>query len=56
MVRAEDRHDDVTQPRGKQDWAEKPHTIWYHRTTGIWQPVWLERVQPRPPHRPAHRA
>ncbi|HEX3304309.1 MAG TPA: glycoside hydrolase family 2 TIM barrel-domain containing protein, partial [Thermomicrobiales bacterium] len=20
------------------------HRIWYHRTTGIWQPVWLEQV------------
>jgi hypothetical protein len=46
VVRAEDWHDDVSQPRGKQDWAEKPHTIWYHRTTGIWQPVWWERVSP----------
>ncbi len=44
VVRAEDRATDVTQPRGKQDWYPEPHTIWYHRTTGIWQPVWLERV------------
>jgi beta-galactosidase/beta-glucuronidase len=43
-VRAEDRSDDLTQPRGKQDWRETPHAIWYSRTTGIWQPVWLERV------------
>lgn len=41
-VRAEDRAADVEQPRGKQDWAEKAHVIWYRRTTGIWQPVWLE--------------
>lgn len=41
-VRAEDRADDVEQPRGKQDWHEDPHVIWYHRTTGIWQTVWLE--------------
>src|SRR5690606_25791478 len=34
----------ATQPRGKQDWKPKPHAIWYHRTTGIWQPVWLEAV------------
>ena len=33
-----------TQPRGKQDWQREPHAIWYHRTTGIWQPVWLEAV------------
>ncbi|MFD6415422.1 glycoside hydrolase family 2 protein [Streptomyces sp. NPDC060194] len=43
-VRAEDRPTDVTQPRGKQDWELAPHTVWYHRTTGIWQPVWLEEV------------
>ena len=44
VVRAEDWHDDVSQPRGKQDWSEEPHDIWYHRTTGIWQTVWWERV------------
>ncbi|MGH3742552.1 MAG: glycoside hydrolase family 2 protein, partial [Micromonosporaceae bacterium] len=43
-VRAEDRADDGGQPRGKQDWELEPHGIWYERTTGIWQPVWLERV------------
>jgi hypothetical protein len=21
-----------------------PHAIWYPRTTGIWQTVWMERV------------
>ena len=31
-------------PRGKQDWQLEPHSIWYPRTTGIWQTVWLERV------------
>ncbi|WP_348786975.1 sugar-binding domain-containing protein [Leifsonia sp. NPDC080035] len=41
-VRAEDRAADVEQPRGKQDWQEDAHVIWYRRTTGIWQPVWLE--------------
>jgi len=44
IVRAEDDPHDVGQPRGKQDWQEHPHVIWYHRTTGIWQPVWLESV------------
>src|SRR3546814_15716835 len=39
-----DLPDDVSVLRGKQDWREKPHSIWYHRTTGIWQPVWLECV------------
>ncbi|GAA1980422.1 glycoside hydrolase family 2 TIM barrel-domain containing protein [Microbacterium pumilum] len=44
VVRAEDDPHDLTQPRGKQDWELEPHAIWYHRTTGIWQPVWLESV------------
>ncbi len=44
VVRAEDPPGDLTQPRGKQYWEEKPRRIWYHRTTGIWQPVWLEPV------------
>lgn len=44
VVRAEDQPLDVTQPRGKQDWQRDPHVIWYHRTSGIWQPVWLEEV------------
>ncbi|HEV7718694.1 MAG TPA: glycoside hydrolase family 2 TIM barrel-domain containing protein [Arsenicitalea sp.] len=44
VVRAEDQPEDLTQPRGKQDWLPEPHAIWYHRTTGIWQPVWLEPV------------
>lgn len=43
-LRAEDRQDDGTQPRGKQAWEDEPHGVWYHRTTGIWQPVWLEIV------------
>lgn len=42
VVRAEDRAADIEQPRGKQDWQEDAHVIWYRRTTGIWQPVWLE--------------
>lgn len=44
VVRVEDDAFDVAQPRGKQDWREHPHVIWYHRTSGIWQPVWLESV------------
>lgn len=44
VVRAEDDPHDLAQPRGKQDWELEPHAIWYHRTTGIWQPVWLEAV------------
>lgn len=42
VVRAFDDPLDVEQPRGKQDWLENPHSIFYHRTTGIWQPVWFE--------------
>ena len=44
VVRAEDDPHAVHQPRGKQDWREQPHGIWYQRTTGIWQSVWLEVV------------
>lgn len=44
VVRAVDLPTDVSVLRGKQDWRQDPHTIWYHRTTGIWQPVWLEAV------------
>lgn len=44
VVRAEDQPTDITQPRGKQDWLPKPHAIWYDRTSGIWQTVWLEPV------------
>ena len=41
-VRAEDRAADAGQPRGKQDWRRDAHVVWYDRTSGIWQPVWLE--------------
>jgi beta-galactosidase/beta-glucuronidase len=44
VVRAEDSPRDLRQPRGKQDWKESAHAIWYDRTSGIWQPVWLEEV------------
>jgi len=44
VVRAEDDPQDLEQPRGKQDWEERPHAVWYERTSGIWQPVWLEPV------------
>ena len=43
VVRAFDNPHDIEQPRGKQDWQSSPHKIWYERTSGIWQPVWLER-------------
>jgi beta-galactosidase/beta-glucuronidase len=44
VVRAEDDPHDLTKPRGKQDWQLEPHSIWYPRTTGIWQTVWIEKV------------
>ena len=43
-IRADDDPFDLTKPRGKQDWQLEPHSIWYPRTTGIWQTVWLEKV------------
>ncbi|HUK15615.1 MAG TPA: glycoside hydrolase family 2 TIM barrel-domain containing protein [Bryobacteraceae bacterium] len=43
-LRAEDDPSDLSKPRGKQDWQLHPHSIWYPRTTGIWQTVWMERV------------
>ncbi len=42
VVRAEDDPGDLEKPRGKQDWKLEAHSIWYPRTTGIWQTVWLE--------------
>lgn len=44
VVRADDDPLDLSKPRGKQDWELNAHSIWYPRTTGIWQPVWLEKV------------
>ena len=44
VVHAEDDPADLAKPRGKQDWRREPHSIWYPRTTGIWQTVWLECV------------
>jgi beta-galactosidase/beta-glucuronidase len=44
VVRAQDDPFDLAKPRGKQDWKPKPHSIWYVRTTGIWQTVWMEVV------------
>ena len=44
VVRAEDPARDVTIPRGKQYWKEESEGIFYTRTTGIWQTVWLEPV------------
>lgn len=43
-LRVEDPSTDETIPRGKQFWEEESRAIWYTRTTGIWQTVWLEAV------------
>jgi beta-galactosidase/beta-glucuronidase len=44
VVCADDDPHDLAKPRGKQDWQLEPHSIWYPRTTGIWQTVWIEEV------------
>ena len=44
VVRAEDRARDLSQPRGKQYWKDTSESIFYTRTTGIWQSVWWEPV------------
>jgi len=46
VVRVEDRHRDLSQPRGKQYWKRESESIFYTRTTGIWQSVWLEGLPP----------
>ncbi|HEU4390117.1 MAG TPA: glycoside hydrolase family 2 TIM barrel-domain containing protein, partial [Blastocatellia bacterium] len=42
VVSVWDPSDSGPQPRGKQ--VNKPRSIWYTPTTGIWQTVWLEPV------------
>lgn len=44
QVRAEDSPTDKLQPRGKQYWEPKSRSIFYTRTSGIWQSVWMESV------------
>jgi beta-galactosidase/beta-glucuronidase len=44
VVQAEDDPVELSKPRGKQDWLLEPHSIWYYRTSGIWQTVWMEVV------------
>lgn len=46
VVRVQDDPQNLEQPRGKQFWEEKSRSIFYTRTTGIWQSVWLEAVSP----------
>jgi beta-galactosidase/beta-glucuronidase len=43
-VRVEDPPTDRYLPRGKQHWESHSASIFYTRTTGIWQTVWLEAV------------
>lgn len=43
-IEAVDLARDLEQPRGKQDWHDHPHAIWYGRSSGIWRTVWLEVV------------
>ncbi|HJQ82552.1 MAG TPA: glycoside hydrolase family 2 TIM barrel-domain containing protein, partial [Candidatus Binatia bacterium] len=44
VVCVDDDPHELSKPRGKQDWKREPHVIWYPRTSGIWQTVWMERV------------
>jgi len=44
-VKAEDSMD-AAQPRGKQRWTRDSFECFYVQTTGIWQSVWLEYVNP----------
>ena len=44
IVHAHDDPHELAKPRGKQDWLLQSHSIWYPRTTGIWQTVWLEHL------------
>ncbi|HEX4231881.1 MAG TPA: glycoside hydrolase family 2 TIM barrel-domain containing protein [Bryobacteraceae bacterium] len=41
-LRVETPASDKGVPRGKQYWEPKPKSIFYTRTSGIWQAVWLE--------------
>jgi beta-galactosidase/beta-glucuronidase len=45
-LRAWDPSTDRALPRGKQYWEPQSRSIWYTRTSGIWQPVWLEAAAP----------
>lgn len=45
VVKVEDPSTDEEIPRGKQFWIEESDAIWYTRTTGIWQTVWIEAVE-----------
>ncbi len=44
-LRVEDYTFDLELPRGKQYWLPQSEGIFYTRTTGIWQTVWIEAVE-----------
>ena len=44
VLEAQDDPTDLEMPRGKQYWKSESENIFYTRTTGIWQSVWLEAV------------
>ena len=44
IVRVQDDTLDLEIPRGKQYWKKRSEGIFYTRTTGIWQTVWIEAV------------
>lgn len=44
VVEVHDDVKDLEKPRGKQFWNQESDSIFYTRTTGIWQSVWLEMV------------
>lgn len=46
QVKVFDDYLDPTMPRGKQYWELESKGMYYSRTTGIWQTVWLEAVDP----------
>ena len=46
QVKAFDDYADPSMPRGKQYWELESKGMYYSRTTGIWQTVWLEAVDP----------
>lgn len=46
VVRAWDPSANLEIPRGKQYWKVDSEGIFYTRTSGIWQTVWLEPVSP----------
>lgn len=43
-LKVRDDYEDLEMPRGKQFWELESSGIFYSRTTGIWQSVWLEAV------------